>query len=348
MKCEAFVIFCMSTVLQTAKAVYDDYENTHTRQWTSWYNTDNPRFGRGDDESVNSIRKRGFDVCDGNEPLDAICRMTSDTATVFNEHTTTFTRDILFVPCSAQGVICRDLDQKNYNHNCSDYSVRFECLVLHKQDRSENLGIIAVAAGLSVIVPILCVLVMHVMRLVKERRNQGQLRRGSTSSSDSQEAMNQDQAIQTELGDAPPTYDQLFGADFGSTAALLGSSFPQSTNINNGEANNSGPSTSQTDSEEGNTTPNGSIYSVSDGQLDTISLTSIQTENETLPPQRGFRLPGMHISIFDLITSQQDDGQTSQVSPTSLDYIQTPPPTYKDALALFGLSCGDNCDTEKS
>ena len=189
---------------------------------------------------------------------------------------------------------------------------------------------------------------MHVMRLVKERRNQGQSRRGSTSSADSRDAINQDQAIQTELGDAPPTYDQLFGANFGSTDTLLGSSFPPSTSVvNNSEASNAEPSTSQTDSAERSSSPNGSLYSISDGQLDTISLNSVHLENESLPPQRGFRVPGMHISIFDLMTSQTD-GQTSQISPNSLDYIQTPPPTYKDALALFGLSCAEKGDSEKS
>lgn len=348
MKSGTSLIIFLGTVFQTAEAIYDDYETSHTRQWTSWYNTDTPKYGGGDDESINSIRKRGFEVCDGNEPLDAICRIATDPATVFNERTTTFTRDALFLPCSAQGVICRDIDQRGYNRNCSDYSIRFECLVINKPDRSENLGIIAVAAGLSVIVPILCVLVMHVMRLVKERRNQGQSRRGSTSSADSRDAINQDQAIQTELGDAPPTYDQLFGANFGSTDTLLGSSFPPSTSVvNNSEASNAEPSTSQTDSAERSSSPNGSLYSISDGQLDTISLNSVHLENESLPPQRGFRVPGMHISIFDLMTSQTD-GQTSQISPNSLDYIQTPPPTYKDALALFGISCAEKGDSEKS
>ena len=40
--------------------VYDDYETSHTRQWTSWYNTDTPKYGGGDDESINSIRKVAF------------------------------------------------------------------------------------------------------------------------------------------------------------------------------------------------------------------------------------------------------------------------------------------------
>ena len=189
---------------------------------------------------------------------------------------------------------------------------------------------------------------MHVMRLMKERRNPGQPRRGSMSSAESQEALNQDQGIQTELGDAPPSYDQLFGGSFGSTDTLLGSTFPPSTEIeNNTNANISGvSSSSQNDPVDRVPSPTGSVFSVSDGQLDPISIASIQTENEIRTPQH-LHLPGMHISVFDLMTSQNDIRRTSRTSLASLDslsYIQTPPPTYKDALALFGLSNNEKND----
>ena len=183
------------------------------------------------------------------------------------------------------------------------------------------------------------------MRLARERRNPGQSRRGSTSSTESQ-VLNQDQGIQTDsrLGDAPPSYDQLFGGVFGSTDSLLGSSFPTSTEIGNNTNVNapdaSSNVTSQNDTVDRVTSPTGSVFSVSDGLLDPVSSTSIQTENETRPQQR-LHLPGMHISIFDLMTSQGDIRRMSRTSLASLDslsYIQTPPPTYKDALALFGLS----------
>ena len=79
---------------------------------------------------VNFVFQRGFEVCQGSEPLDAICRIASDPATVFNEHTTSFTRDQLHVPCSRKGVVCRDVDQEYYDgqRTCSDYAIRFECL----------------------------------------------------------------------------------------------------------------------------------------------------------------------------------------------------------------------------
>ena len=192
---------------------------------------------------------------------------------------------------------------------------------------------------------------MHVMRLARERRNPGQSRRASTSSTESQ-VLNQDQGIQTELGDAPPSYDQLFGGSFGSTDSLLGSSFPPSTEIgNNTNANAAGVSSaSQNDAVDRVPSPTGSVFSVSDGLLDPISSASIQTENEIRTPQR-LHLPGMHISIFDLMTSQDDIRRMSRTSLASLDslsYIQTPPPTYKDALALFGLSEVSNSEKSDS
>ena len=188
------------------------------------------------------------------------------------------------------------------------------------------------------IVPILCVLMMHVTRLVKDRRNQGRQRSGSTSSADSRETLNQDQGIQT---DAPPTYDQLFGSNFGSTYTLLANSVPPSTDIPNNNSDASIPSLAagETDSVEAGTTTSGRLFSISDGQLENVSFTTVHSENETLLPQ--FRAPGMHISIVDLMTSHEN-AQTSQESPgtpDSVDSIQTPPPSYKDALALFGLSC---------
>lgn len=187
---------------------------------------------------------------------------------------------------------------------------------------------------------------MHVMRLVKERRNQRDPRRGSAESNDSQEALNQDRGIQTESGDAPPTYDQLFGSNFGSSEPLLGTNFPSSTVIGNTTSVNSSGVvvSSQTGPLERVPSPTGSVFSVSDGQIDTSSIATVQTENET---RTRLHLPGMHISVFDLMTSQSVPRRTSQGSMDSLSYIQTPPPTYKDALELFKHANCEKYDGEK-
>ena len=187
---------------------------------------------------------------------------------------------------------------------------------------------------------------MHVTRLVKERRSQARRRRGSMSSIDSQETLNQDQSIQTELADAPPTYDQLFGINFGSTFTLLGNSLPTSTDVvnNTRDVNDASSSEDDTDAQDTNGTQdstNERLFSISDGHLENVPRLTIQNENEAQTLLPHFRAPGMHISIFDLMTSTDSTGMSPN-SPTTPEYIQTPPPTYKDALALFGLTSSQN------
>jgi hypothetical protein len=41
----------------------------------------------------------------------------------------------------------------------------------------------------------------------------------------------------------------------------------------------------------------------------------------------------MHLSVFDLIYSS---GQRSEPTSPDLSYIQTPPPSYKDAIIILG------------
>ena len=169
------------------------------------------------------------------------------------------------------------------------------------------------------------------------------------SSIDSQDTLNQDQSIQTELADAPPTYDQLFGINFGSTFTLLGNSLPTSTDVvnNTSDVNDASSSEDDTDTQDTNGTQDNTherLFSISDGHLENVPRLTIQNENEAQTLLPHFRAPGMHISIFDLMTSTDSTGM-SQNSPTTPEYIQTPPPTYKDALALFGLTSSQNAKT---
>jgi hypothetical protein len=72
------------------------------------------------------FQQRGYEICNGNSPIDALCRDAKDPSILFNVETTGYSRDRLLVPCNTFGLICRNGDQQN--STCRDYEIRFECL----------------------------------------------------------------------------------------------------------------------------------------------------------------------------------------------------------------------------
>lgn len=297
-----------------------DIDTSHVRMWTGWYNTDDPATSADDDESVVSIRKRGYEICNGNSPIDALCRDAKDPSILFNVETTGYSRDRLLVPCNTFGLICRNGDQ--LNSTCRDYEIRFECLNANELPAPENLGVIGVAAGLSVIVPILCVAIMHVARLIKDRRNpRGQSLVG-----------NSEQSVQTESSDLPPSYSVLFGEDTTDGDSV-------STNV-------SSVGISLTDSSgdlrlQHSRLSSGSLVSMADYQFnlnpsaieDGASQNTQSANDNRCRTSWRSRFPNMHLSVFDLIYSS---GQRSEPTSPDLSYIQTPPPSYKDAIIILG------------
>lgn len=318
--CALFTIFWNSS--ESADVQRSDYDSTHVRIWSGWYNTDTPRDNGLDDESVTSIRKRGYEVCDGNSPIDAICRDARKQGNLFNSETLHYLDQILAIPCNTEGLLCRKEDQ--INRTCGDYEIKFECLSAKKIPTPENLGVIGVAAGLSVIVPILCVAIMHLIRLMKERRN------GVRQSL----MENPEVSVQTEASDLPPSYSILFGVSDENAAPVTSSSNQSSTTVSltDSSGNIQLPSTRLSSN---------NLQSVTDSQTSSSSQPQGEVHSQTsqLPSDIQVRsawrsrFPNMHLSIFDIFNSQ---GQSSATPSPDLSYIQTPPPTYGDAIIILG------------
>ncbi|WAR28652.1 hypothetical protein MAR_014356 [Mya arenaria] len=201
---------------------------------------------------------------------------------------------------------------------------------------SPNIGVIGAAAGLSVIVPILCVAIMHVVRICRGRGSQSQ---------QSAATENAEQSVQTDYSNFPPSYSFLFGSDPDLRVSdVNGNDVP---NGDNSEAN----------LEQGHA--NGGRVSVnliapppvdgSQGRLSSGSLpdlgeyrNSVQGDRTSQGPAQPrsstwrARFPNMHLSRFELLRLPSIQEPTSPQSP-DLSYVQTPPPSYKDAVDLLAL-----------
>ncbi|XP_045199478.2 uncharacterized protein LOC123553852 isoform X2 [Mercenaria mercenaria] len=289
--------------------------------WTGWYNTDTPTTGGGDDESIASIRKRGYEICDGNSPIDTICRDVRAHANMFNSETTEFAKDKLFIPCNTLGLLCRNQDQRN--STCRDYEIRFECLSASELPAPENLGVIGVAAGLSVIVPILCVAIMHIARLMKEHRN---LSRQSLVG-------NSEQSVQTDLADLPPSYSFLFGEDTADSESGLANINPARISLTGSSGDLRLPNTRLSSSSLQSVTENQTNLNASFQGEEGVSQTAQSSSDTQRRTSWRSRFPNMHLSVFDLF---YPSGQRSEPPSPDLSYVQTPPPTYKDAIVILG------------
>lgn len=295
----------------------------HVRTWTGWYNTDKPNDeGHGDDESLRQIRLRGYEICLGHSPVNAMCRDANNIEITFNEDTQYMTTDVLYVPCNTLGLICNNADQLGTNATyCRDYEIKFECLVPKETPASENLGVIGVAAGLSVLVPILCVAIMHIVRLYRARRRQAA----------QSLVQNTEQSAQTETADLPPSYSVLFGDTIISRGQLTftrsAGSFAISISDSGGDIRVP-PSNQAT------------LQSIPEHQL----LTDLSNEHSnTIPANAGRRttswrrrFPNMHISIFELFTLPSASRTSSRGPSPAPSYMCTPPPSYKDAVIFMG------------
>lgn len=178
----------------------------------------------------------------------------------------------------------------------------------------ENLGVIGVAAGLSVIVPIICVAIMHMARMIKDRRNQ----RGASSVGNS---------VRTGTADLPPSYSTLFGED--TTDAESVSTNMSSIGIS--VTGSSGDLRLQNTRLSSNSLV--SDYHINLPAEDAASQnTQSVSDNQQRTSWRS-RFPHMHLSVFDLFHSS---GQRSESTSPDLSYIQTPPPSYKEAIIILG------------
>lgn len=178
---------------------------------------------------------------------------------------------------------------------------------------------------MSVIVPILCVAVMHIARKCRDRRQPAR---------DTLIPENSEQSVQTDGSDLPPSYSFLFPSS--DTAPVsgnsqTGSSVTVSLVAPSGDRRSRLSSGSLPSLAEYQGAVNNAVRHPIERQSSRTSRTSTGTSAWRS------RFPNMHLSVFDLFRSS-DRNSTQHSSPSSpdLSYIQTPPPTYKEAIVIIG------------
>lgn len=196
------------------------------------------------------------------------------------------------------------------------------------------------------LVPILCVAIMHVARKCRDRRE---------AHGDSLIPENSEQSVQTD--DLPPSYSFLF---------------PDSASVSSGRNSIRGPNNSSSNSsvtvslvaptgDRRSRLSSGSLPSLAEYQ-DAVNDAVIQQMEQQQNCQNNnnnnngtsawrSRFPNMHLSVFDLFRSSSErTSWTSSPSSPDLSYIQTPPPTYKEAIVIIGFdpSKTENIDKKPS
>ena len=178
---------------------------------------------------------------------------------------------------------------------------------------------------------------MHVVRLVKRRRsrNNPDLVTG-----------NSDQGSQTDQGDLPPSYSDLFGQNPGSQENLIGNDRHGNLSLVNesGHVNVNRTSSAGNDSLS-RRSENFGIYTILPRHSISEQMTSVSSMEDPVnntSNQSAFsrlRFPGLHLSIFDMFSTSLNSTSTAPSTPTSpdLSYIQTPPPTYIDAMKILEI-----------
>lgn len=202
-----FLGLCVvSMLLQTVTAVEG--------VWSRWYSSDNPKISGVDNETVARIWLVFHDLpCQPTEVLSAQCRGTG-TNDSFSGVSDIYD-NTLFIPCNATGLVCRNADQNMSmgKTNCADYEIRVLCPNIASTNKPDshydvigsNGGFIAMAAGGSVVLPLVFVLVIQLRKNARaERRRQAQERQSA------QDQASAETAARTAV-DAPPAYDELFG-----------------------------------------------------------------------------------------------------------------------------------------
>lgn len=176
------------------------------------------------------------------------------------------------------------------------------------------------------IVPILCVAVMHLARKCRDRHE---------THGDSLITENSEQSVQTD--DLPPSYSFLF------PDATPVSSGTNSTRLSSTSNSSVTVSLVAPTSDMRTRLSSGSLPSLTDYQdaiNDSVRQQMEQQRNSSNNNSTSAwrtRFPNMHLSVFDLFrTSSDRTSWTSSPSSPDLSYIQTPPPTYKEAIVIIG------------
>ncbi|XP_052214442.1 uncharacterized protein LOC127833302 [Dreissena polymorpha] len=329
--------FALAAFLVQYVNAAEEATRIRTWTWTAWYNTDKPTSGEQDDERVNSIRRRGWQICGGYSPINAECRDVDNHTLTFDALSSDLVADILDEPCTTAGILCRDSDQRK-PRKCANYAIRFECLSVPDSSPPTNIGVIGIAAGLSIVIPVICIAIMHIARVVKRRRRSAS--RALVSGTSSNESFSR--------ADLPPTYSFLFG----DTVRSISEIEFQSENADTGHSNASfSASVTQLSAGTGSQT-----YSSSRRGSTTLGIPESQSVVSLSPdglpagpevPEPGprrpsgawrSRFPNMHVSIFEIFSRSETREPRDVTRPPTpdLSYERTPPPEYKDAVIFLG------------
>ncbi|BFZ00604.1 hypothetical protein BsWGS_03642 [Bradybaena similaris] len=183
------------------------------KTWSKWY--DGRLLNGTNNGTLDRIRELFSYDCDD---IDSVECSTKSWTT--NETTTTTWPDTQYfrLPCDASvGNICMLISRSEWGLAipCRDFDIRFLCQTSDppKTDTpvpdtlTINGGFIAMAAGLSVVVPLICVLVMQLRRAKREERERDRERRRTEAG-----------GAENGATDLPPSYEQVFGQNYHSVA----------------------------------------------------------------------------------------------------------------------------------
>lgn len=281
---------------------------TVTGYWTQWFDVDTPRVGVGDVETVSAIENEGPSICDEQYFIyQSECRThIFDNWLEFTGRDAHLAPDTLFNACTKTGLECRNEDQP-MEATCRDYQIRFYCALPIGKDiiKEDNSSMIALAAGLTFLFPIIVALIINVCHRHCRKKPANRLPIVARSRS-------RDSIVNQALFDAPPSYNLLFGHD--------------STVVSTEHLIQSETQTSHEEPLSNEHRPN-QICIHTLPSSNNLSMDS-ESVSEADSCYRQFRdrikkLPGMHLSVMDMYNQYRDGSST------------TPPPSYNEALVIL-------------
>ncbi|CAC5411962.1 unnamed protein product [Mytilus coruscus] len=281
--------------------------------WTQWYDVDTPRVGIGDVETVSAIEREGLSICDKQYFIyHSECRThIFDNWLEFTERDAHLAPDKLHNACTKTGLECRNEDQP-MEATCRDYQVRFYCALPIGKDiiKEDNSSMIALAAGLTFLFPIVVALIINVCNRYCRKKPANRLPIVARSRS-------RDSIVNQALFDAPPSYNLLFSHN--------------STVVSTENLIQSETRTSHEESISNDHQPNQiCIHTLPSSNSLPINSESVSEADSCY---RQFRdrikkLPGMHLSVMDMYNQYRDSSST------------TPPPSYNEALVILATLPG--------
>jgi len=182
-----------------------------------------------------------------------------------------------------------------------------------------NYGVIALASGLSVLLPLLCVCIIQ---CVKQHR----IKRHNQRQTQARQLFEQIPSVEVnpQIFNGPPTYESIFGSEHSDSEQLVHGQTLE------GHADHDNAAFVHENENHSNSRSTG-IFQISgtrlqEGNVSSSNITG-NSNNSNQRPQSSsvqpVRFPGMHLSMADIFIQNGCE-------------LTTPPPTYGDALKIIG------------